>query len=79
MKKKPVKIAYDKESSVLSLEMSQAKSVDSDLHGSVVIDYDKRGNVVRVNLYGFSFDAFRRGFRTVREFARRSRVAVVVS
>lgn len=48
--KKKQKIEYDKESKVLSIEMRKGKSVDSDIHDNLVIDYDKMGNVVRVNL-----------------------------
>lgn len=40
--KKNIKILYDKESKVLSVEMKRVKSVDSDIHENVVIDYDKR-------------------------------------
>lgn len=57
--KKKQKIEYDKESKVLSIEMRKGKSVDSDIHDNLVIDYDKMGNVVRVNLYGVDFSAFK--------------------
>ena len=43
-------ILTDKDSKVLSINMKKAKSVDSDIHGNVVVDYDKQGNAVRVNL-----------------------------
>jgi uncharacterized protein YuzE len=58
MKKRKQKIIYDKESRVLSIELREEKSVDSDVHDNVVIDYDKRGRVVRVNLYEVDFASF---------------------
>lgn len=66
--RKKQKISYDKESKVLSVEMQRGKSVDSDIHDNVVIDYDRRGRVVRVNLYDINFSAFKeiaRGRKTL--------------
>lgn len=57
--KKKQRIEYDRESRVLSIEMRGGKSIDSDIHDNLVIDYDKAGRVVRVNLYGVDFSAFR--------------------
>lgn len=51
------KIECDKESRVLSIEMRKGKSIDSDIHDNLVIDYDGAGRVVRVNLYGIDFSA----------------------
>ena len=39
---KSSKILYDQASGVLSIEMKRAKSVDSDIRGIVVIDYDEK-------------------------------------
>ena len=63
MKKQTPKISYDKESQVMSVELDKTKSIDSDIHGNVVIDYDKRGKAVRVNFYEFNFDAFKNGLK----------------
>ena len=70
MKKANPKISYDKESQALSIEMSKAKSVDSDIKDNVVIDYDKKGKVVRVNFYEFNFNAFRNGQKALKKFAK---------
>lgn len=75
MKGKP-KISYDRESEVLSVEMHRGKSVDSDVRGNVIIDYDAKGNVVRVNFYKFNFDAFRSGAKALRRYAERQPVGV---
>lgn len=68
MNKKNPKISYNKESEVLSIEIKQEKSVDSDINGNIVIDYNKKGEAVRVNLYNFSFASFRENTKTFRNF-----------
>ncbi len=78
MKKSNPKISYDKESSVLSIEMKRAKSIDSDIQGNVVIDYDKKGDVVRVNLYNFSFTEFRDNLKTLKNFAQNFKLPFLV-
>lgn len=75
MKKNASKISYDKESEVLSIEVGKAKSVDSDISGNIVIDYDKNGKVARVSFCEFNFDGFRAGLRTIKDFAKSSNVA----
>ena len=70
MKKKSPKISYDKESQVLSIEVNRKKSVDSDIQDNVVIDYGKNGEIVRINLYNFSFDSFRNHLKEFRKFAQ---------
>ena len=76
--RKSQKISYDKDSQVLSIEMKKAKSVDSDIQGNAVIDYDKNGEVVRINFYNFSFDNFRSGLKAIKAFARRGDLAIVL-
>ncbi|OGF61921.1 hypothetical protein A2926_00340 [Candidatus Giovannonibacteria bacterium RIFCSPLOWO2_01_FULL_44_40] len=78
MKKQNPKISYDKESQVMSIELGRAKSVDSDISGNVVIDYDKNGKVARVNFYEFNFDNFRAGFKAVKEFTKKLDIALSV-
>ncbi len=70
MNKQNQKISYNKESKVLSIEMKRGKSVDSDISGNVVIDYDKKGEVMRVNLYNFSFASFHENIKTFKSFTR---------
>lgn len=78
MSKKMPKISYDKESEVMLIEMKKGKSADSDIHGNIVIDYDKKGDAMRVNFYGFHFDAFRIGLKAIKEFSKHSEVALSV-
>ena len=79
MNKPNPKIAYDKESQALSIEMSKAKSVDSDIKDNMVIDYDRKGNMVRVNFYDFNFSSFRNGQKALKRFAKRSDAIRVVN
>ena len=78
MSKKNLNISYNRESEVLSVEVSSAKSVDSDIHGNVVIDYGKKGEVIRVNFYRVNFDAFKENARRVKQLARRAPISVSV-
>ena len=65
-----VKILYDKNSQVLSLEIGKGEGVDSDIQGNIVLDYDKKGKIVRINLYDFSFDQFRSKRSVLKKFSR---------
>ena len=78
MSKKNLKISYDKESQVLSVRRSSAKSVDSDISGNVVIDYDKNGEIAKINFYDFDFRQFRGAQKDLKQFAQRSGSVVSV-
>ena len=58
--------------------MKHGKSVDSDISGNVVIDYDKKGEVVRVNLYNFSFASFRENLKTLKSFTQSFKLPFLV-
>ncbi|MDP3764484.1 MAG: DUF2283 domain-containing protein [bacterium] len=75
-KKNNIKVSYDKESEVLSMDFIRSKSSDSDINGNVVIDYDKNGRIVRLNIYGFSFDDFKENKEIIQDFARRVKTSV---
>ena len=52
------KIDYHKAEDILSFRFSNAKSVDSDIQGNVVVDYDKKGNIVRLDIMKVNLDNF---------------------
>ena len=79
MKKNNLKISYDRESKVLVLQIQKGKSVDSDIQGNVIIDYDKHGKIVRINLYDFSFDSFQNNREALKRFANGSKMSVLKS
>lgn len=78
MKNKNFKILYNKDSKVFSIEMKKIKSVDSDISNNVVIDYDKKGNVVRVNFYDFDFGAFKGNIKTLKTITRNFDIPLLV-
>lgn len=62
-------ISYDPEAEVLSIELSPEPSVDSDIQGNVVIDYGEKGNAIRVNIYQFNFDDFKKQEKDLKKFS----------
>ncbi len=52
-------ITYDQRSRILSLRLAGGKSVDSEVHGNVVMDYDDAGRLVRVDIMDCSLNEFR--------------------
>lgn len=53
------KISYNKEARVLRIQLRQGKSADSDIERNTVIDYDKQGNVINVEIMPFGLDEFK--------------------
>lgn len=47
------RISYDPEVEILSIRLSDEQSVDSDLEGDLVIDYDKNRNIVNLEIMNF--------------------------
>lgn len=78
MKQNPIKIEYDKQSKVLSVTLKSTKSVDSEIEGNVVIDYDKKGSVTKINFYSFSFHDFKEGIPQLKQFAREQCVPLIM-
>lgn len=52
------KIKYDKKSNILSIKLSNKKSIDSEVRGNVVIDYDKKGEIVNIEIMKISLEEF---------------------
>jgi len=77
MNKNIAKISYDKKSRVLSIEVKKGRSSDSDIHGNVVIDYDKKGAVIRVNFYDFNFESFHKSRKSLNDFIKEHRAAIL--
>lgn len=53
------KITYDKEARVLRIQIRPGKSADSDMERNTVIDYDKKGNIVNLEIMSFGLDEFK--------------------
>ena len=54
------KIQYDSEAKILSIRLSVGQSVDSEVKGNVVLDYDGKGNLVNVDIMKVSLSEFGR-------------------
>lgn len=54
-----VKITYNKKARILSLRLSPKTSVDSDVQENVVIDRDKVGNIVNVDIMDVDLREFK--------------------
>ena len=54
------KIKYDKKSNILSIRMSKKRSVDSEVKDNIVIDYDKNGEIVNIEIMKISLNEFLR-------------------
>jgi len=52
------KIHYDKKSNIFSIRLSKNKSVDSDIKDNIVIDYDKEGEIVNIEIMKISLREF---------------------
>ena len=60
MRQRKSKIQYDQETQILSIRLASRKSVDSDMYDNVVVDYDKQGKPVHIDIMAFSLADFRR-------------------
>lgn len=64
---------------MFSVEIRKGKSVDSEIHDNLVIDFNRSGKIIRINLYDFSFDAFQESEEMLREFAKARNTTLVVA
>ena len=74
MQVKNPKIKYDPEAKILSVRLASGPSVDSDVKGNVVLDYDRKGNLVNVDIMKVSLSEFGRT-PTLRELIRMPKTA----
>ncbi|MEK7672423.1 MAG: DUF2283 domain-containing protein [Patescibacteria group bacterium] len=63
------KISYDPEVQILSIRLLEKKSVDSDVKGNVVFDYDGKGNVVNIDVMNLDLESL-----TNKTFAKSSKI-----
>lgn len=70
------KIKYDKETRILSIRLSDKKSVDSEARGNVVVDYDREGKVVNVEVMNISLEEFKRADSYLNKIFKREMAAV---
>jgi len=54
------KIKYDKDSNTVSIRVSAERSIDSDVNNNIVVDYDRNGQVVNIDIMKIGIDEFRK-------------------
>jgi len=70
------KIKYDKETKILTIRLSDKKSVDSEARGNVVVDYDKERKVVNIEIMNISLEEFGRAEHYLNKIFKREKVNV---
>lgn len=51
-----MKIDYDHEGKIMTLRFTSSTSVDSEIHGNVVLDYDSSGDLVKIDVMDFNLE-----------------------
>ena len=62
------KIDYDKEAKILTIKISDKKSVDSDAQKNVVVDYSKNGDITKIEIMSVSLNEFEREKSCIEDF-----------
>jgi len=57
-------IKHDKNSNIVSIKVSAEKSVDSDVKDNIVVDYDKNGQIVNIDIMKVGIDEFKKILKT---------------
>ncbi len=52
------KIKIDPKIKILSIKLSNRKSVDSEIKGNVVFDFDEKGEITKIEIMNFSLEDF---------------------
>jgi|SRR3989344_1704604 len=71
-----VKIGYDKAARILSFRIGRGKSVDSDVQDNVVIDRDKEGRIVNVEIMDVGLEEFKKARSHIRKLPHLDQVGV---
>ena len=64
------KVNYDEKSKILNIRLSNKKSVDSDAQGNVVVDYDKEGKIVNIDIMKISLEEFSKARDQLKELLK---------
>jgi len=55
-----VKVRYNREARILAFRLSPRKSIDSEVEDNVVIDRDKDGNIVNIEIMDVGINEFKK-------------------
>lgn len=62
------KINYDKETKILTIKVSDKKSVDSDAQKNVVVDYGEDGDITKIEIMSVSLNEFEKEKSRIEDF-----------
>ena len=51
-------IKYDEDANIISIRISGKKSIDSEIKGNVVVDYDKNNEIVNIEIMKINMSEF---------------------
>ena len=51
-------IKYDQKVNILKIRLSNKKSADSDVKNNIVVDYDKNGEIVNIEIMNINLNEF---------------------
>ena len=71
------KIFYNNQDKILSIKLSDEQSIDSDVRGNVVVDYNKEGMINNIDIMNFSLDEFKEIPLFVKHPAVREKFSVI--
>jgi len=64
-----MKVEYNKKTGILSFRIGRGRSVDSDVQDTVVIDRDKQGRIVNVEIMDVGIEEFRKARSHIRKLS----------
>lgn len=62
------KINYDQEAKIMTIKISNKKSVDSDAQRNIVIDYDKDGHIAKIEIMSIDLNEFEKSKNEIKNF-----------
>jgi len=62
------KINYDQEAKIMTIQVSGKKSVDSDVQDNIVVDYDRKGEITKIEIMNVGLNEFRKNKKKLESF-----------
>lgn len=63
------KIEYDPEVQILKIRLQDGASVDSEIKDNIVLDYDKKGNLVKIEIMEVNLEELAAGSQSKKKLA----------
>lgn len=62
------KINYDQEAKIMTIQIGGGKSIDSDIQDNVVVDYDRKGEITKIEIMNVGLNEFKKSERILENF-----------